>query len=80
MALYAGQGLIAGLWVAILVPTLQQQGVRIEDMIGTLAWGGLPWVLKAPAAPLIDRVCGASSGTRRRNLLLVLQLLSLIHI
>lgn len=74
MALYAGQGLIAGLWVAILVPTLQQQGVRIEDMIGTLAWGGLPWVLKAPAAPLIDRVCGASSGTRRRNLLLVLQL------
>ncbi len=74
MALYAGQGLIAGLWIAIVVPTLQRQGVTLHDMIGTLAWGGLPWVLKAPAAPVIDRLCSASSGARRRNVLLMLQL------
>ena len=67
MALYAGQGLLVGLWAAIVVPTLQRQGVTLHEMIGTLAWGGLPWVLKAPAAPMVDRLFAATSGVRRRT-------------
>lgn len=74
MALYAGQGLLVGLWAAIVVPTLQRQGVTLHEMIGTLAWGGLPWVLKAPAAPMVDRLFAATSGVRRRNVLVALQL------
>ena len=74
LALYLGQGLLAGAWAAVLLPAMQGGGVGLADAAGVLAWGGVPWVLKIGAAPLIDRWMSPRSGRLRMWALVALQL------